>query len=106
MRNRYLLRAALIGALCALSGCASQGPAAIAIDPPAAHNPISMSVIRTFSPRASSGNTVKAEHYEAPPGFDNDVALHPYTSGLGPCPHGGPEKVVCSDLIPASHYNH
>jgi hypothetical protein len=40
-----------------------------------------------------------------PPEFDNDAALHPYTSGLGPCLHGGPGKQVCSEVVPPSRYN-
>jgi hypothetical protein len=106
MRNRHLLRTiALIGALCAVSGCASQGPAAITMGPPAAQNPTSISVAGAFSLRVSSANTIRAEHYQVPPDFDNDVTLHPYTSGLGPCPHGGPGKLECSEVVPPSHYN-
>jgi hypothetical protein len=104
MRNR-LFRPAMIGALCAASGCASPEPAAIATDQYGPQNLASQSVASTFSPRVSSQNTVQTEHYQVPPDFDSDVALHPYTSVLGPCPEGGPGKVVCSDMIPPSHYN-
>jgi len=101
-----LRRAAATLSLAVLSGCASQGPGAIALDPPAAHNPASISVARTFSLRVSSENAVRADHYEVPPHYDNDAALHPYTSGLGPCPQGGPGKLACSsEVIPPSHYN-
>lgn len=108
MRNRHLLRtAALIGAFCVLSGCASQGPTAVAISPPEAQNPASISVARTLSLRVSSEHAVRADHYEVPPDYDNNTGLHPYTSGLGPCPHGGPGKVNCnSEMVPPSHYNH
>jgi hypothetical protein len=27
---------------------------------------------------------MRSEHYEVPPDFDANVALHPYTSGMGP----------------------
>jgi hypothetical protein len=40
-------------------------------------------------PRPSSMHTMKAEHYKVPPGYDANVALHPYTSNFGPCPNGG-----------------
>jgi hypothetical protein len=104
MRNRRLLRtAALIGALCAVSACAGQGPAAI--DRQSAQNPALVSVIGAFSLRVSSGDGRRSEHYEVPADFDSNVALHPYTSGLGPCPHGGPGKCVCSEVIPPSRYN-
>ena len=103
MRNR-LFRAALIGALCAGSACTAPQQGALTSDQLAAQQRVSASA-STFSPRISSGHTVRAEHYEVPPDFDNDVASHPYTSGLGPCPHGGPEKVVCGELIPPSRYN-
>ena len=107
MQNRLLRTAALIGALCAVSGCASQGPTAVPISPPEAQKPASISVARTFSLRVSSEHTVRADHYEVPPDYDNNITLHPYTSGLGPCPHGGPGKVNCSsEMVPASHYNH
>jgi len=101
-----LTRAAATLSVAVLSGCASQGPGAIALDPPAAHNPASISVARTLSLRVSSENTVRSEHYEVPPDYDSNVALHPYTSGLGPCPQGGPGKLSCSsEVIPPSHHN-
>ena len=107
MQNRCLFRAGLIDALCAVSACAPAVPAAIAIDQRAADQVPSQSIASTFSLRVSSESTVRAEHYEVPPDFDSDVAAHPYTSGLGPCPHGGPGKVNCSsDMVPPSHYNH
>jgi hypothetical protein len=42
-------------------------------------------------------------HFEVWTGYDSDVALHPYTSGLGPCP----QKVFtagCHAAIAPSHY--
>jgi hypothetical protein len=76
MRNR-LSRAALIGALCAASGCASPEPAAIATDQNAPQNLAPQSVASTLSPRTSSHSTAGTEHYQAPPDFDSDAALHP-----------------------------
>jgi hypothetical protein len=100
MRNRYSSRAALIGALCAVSAC--QSPAAI--DPGPAQQTASMPTAGAFSLRVSSGNAPRADHYEVPLDFDGDVASHPYTSGLGPCPDGG-MGARCPNTIPPSHYN-
>ena len=74
-------------------------PSAYAADP--AMHPYSGGL----GPRASSQGTVRAEHYDVPADYDRNVAMHPYTSGLGPCPHGGHGKVVCTEIVPASHYN-
>jgi hypothetical protein len=105
MRNR-LFPAALIGVLCAASGCITQEPAAIAIDRDgASQNSAPSSLVGIFGLRASSQNSIRAEHYQVPSDFDNHVALHPYTSVLGPCPQGGPGKLACSEMIPPSHYN-
>jgi hypothetical protein len=104
MRNR-LVPAALIGALCASSGCATLEPAVIATDQNATQILAVQSVGSTLSPRVSSHSTATTEHYQVPPDFDSDAALHPYTSLLGPCPQGGPGKVACSDMISPSHYN-
>jgi hypothetical protein len=74
MRNRHLLRTAtLIGALCAVSGCAGQGPATIDQQP--AQNPALVSVIGALSLKISSGNAIGTEHYEVPPDFDDNLAL-------------------------------
>ena len=42
--------------------------------------------------------------YHVPPGFDVDVALHPYTSGLGPCPEGALGSGWKTGIIKPSHY--
>jgi hypothetical protein len=52
-------------------------------------------------PRVSSCGTIRNEHYEVPLGFDANVAMHPYTSGMGPWP--GPGTWVIIDK-PPSHY--
>jgi hypothetical protein len=107
VRHR-LFAIALIGALCAASGCATPEPAAIAIDrsavPRDEANPASHSVASTFTPRLSSDNSVRTERYEVPPDFDSDVALHPYTSLTGPCPEGV-LGARCANTILPSHYN-
>jgi len=47
-------------------------------------------------------------HYRVPAGYDSNVALHPYTSGLGPCPEGANPSQGChhptGNPIPPSHY--
>ena len=106
MPSEFSFRAALFGALCAASACTAPQQVAVTTDQRAARQPVSTTA-SAFSLRVSSEHTVRADHYEVPPEFDNDVASHPYTSGLGPCPHGGPGKVNCSsEMVPPSHYNH
>src|SRR5215472_4752256 len=34
-------------------------------------------------------------HYRVPAGYDADAALHPYTSGLGPCTEGAQPSQGC-----------
>ena len=55
------------------------------------------------------GRTVTAPHFRVPAGYDADVALHPYTSGLGPCPQAAAPDQGChhstSQPIPPSHYD-
>lgn len=47
-------------------------------------------------------------HYRVPAGYDADVALHPYTSGLGPCTEGASPDQGCrhsaKQPIAPSHY--
>src|SRR5579859_2613063 len=43
---------------------------------------------RGFGPRAGSARTVTATHFRVWAGYDAEVTLHPYTSGVGPCPEG------------------
>jgi hypothetical protein len=53
-------------------------------------------------PRVSSFGTIKGEHYEVPPDFDANVALHPYTSGMGPWQGPGTWIPIAKER---SHYN-
>jgi len=52
---------------------------------------------------------VPSTHYQVPPGYDADVAMHPYTSGLGPCTEGASPSQGChhdtGKPISPSHYN-
>ena len=102
MRTRPF-RPALIRALCAASSYASPKPAANRDRSVRASRLASQSVASTFSPRVSSQNAVRTEHNQVPPDFDSDVALHSYTSVLGPC-HGGPGKMECREVIAPSYY--
>lgn len=47
-------------------------------------------------------------HFTVPAGYDADAALHPYTSGLGPCPEGASPAQGCrhptGNPIPPSRY--
>ena len=55
------------------------------------------------------GRGVTAPHYRVPAGYDADIALHPYTSGLGPCtPNAVPDQGCRhpeSHPIPPSRYD-
>jgi hypothetical protein len=44
----------------------------------------------------SYGDKTMVEHYQVPPGYDANLNMHPYTSGIGPFPAGSK---------PPSHYN-
>jgi hypothetical protein len=75
--------------------------AATVISPPSIVNLPPASI-----PRESPAGT-RNDHIRVWPGYDSDVALHPYTSNMGPCPEGL-LGAGCSpthgDIIPPSHY--
>ena len=58
--------------------------------------------------RPSSLHHIPFQHYKVPAGYDAAVAMHPYTSGLGPCTEGASPAQGCrhptGDPIPPSHY--
>jgi hypothetical protein len=57
-----------------------------------------------LGPRASGGDfwpDGPQPHFQEPPGYDSNPLMHPYTSGIGPCPQGQ-GKTVCADAIPPS----
>ncbi|HVH81246.1 MAG TPA: hypothetical protein VM782_17740 [Stellaceae bacterium] len=60
--------------------------------------------------RPSSMNHIYTQHYRVPVGYDADVAMHPYTSNIGPCPEGAAPSQGCSHPtgtpIQPSHYDH
>lgn len=41
-----------------------------------------------LGPRAASVGALRVPHFRVWDGYDLDVALHPYTSRIGPCPEG------------------
>ncbi len=58
-------------------------------------------------PRANSANRVNASRFEVWAGYDADVALHPYTSNVGPCPEGSLGTgcgQAAGSVIKPSHY--
>ena len=40
-------------------------------------------------------------HFQEPPGYDNNPMMHPYSSGITPCPQGT-GHTVCTEAIPPS----
>jgi hypothetical protein len=57
-----------------------------------------------LGPRASEGDhwpDGPQPHFQEPAGYDSNPLMHPYTSGIGPCPQGQ-GKTVCSEAIPPS----
>jgi hypothetical protein len=73
------------------AGSQSQGRGVAALPPP------------TATPVPNSVTLPETKNYQVPSDFDANVNLHPYTSGLGPCPHN-----PCNSARQEapSHYNH
>jgi hypothetical protein len=69
---------------------------AMALPNLAVFSPESRPYTSGFSPRGGSANTVRATHFQVWAGYDASVALHPYTSNIGPDPEAAP--------IQPSHY--
>ena len=57
----------------------------------------------TATPVPNSVPLPETKNYQVPSDFDANVNLHPYTSGLGPCPH---EPCRSTRQEAPSHYNH
>jgi hypothetical protein len=75
--------------------------AATVTSPPAIANLSSASIPR----EAPSG--AGDRQFRVWPGYDSDVALHPYTSNMGPCPegaNGGGCGPTHGEIISPSHY--
>jgi hypothetical protein len=73
------------------SGSQSQGRGLAALPP------------STATPVPNSVTQPQPKNYQMPSDFDANVNLHPYTSGLGPCPH---EPCHSARGEAPSHYNH
>jgi len=58
--------------------------------------------------RSSSLNHIPFQHHKVPAGYDAAVAMHPYTSGSGPCAEGASPAQGCrhptGNPLPPSHY--
>ena len=57
----------------------------------------------TATPPPNSVTLPENRRYQVPSDFEANVNLHPYTSGLGPCPH---EPCHSTRQEAPSHYNH
>jgi hypothetical protein len=73
------------------SGSQSQGRGLAALPP------------STATPPPNSVTLPETKNYQVPSDFDANVNLHPYTSGLGPCPH---EPCHAARQEAPSRYNH
>jgi hypothetical protein len=73
------------------SGSQSQGRGLAALPP------------STATPPPNSATPPETRRYPVPSDFEANVNLHPYTSGLGPCPH---EPCHSARQETPSHYNH
>ena len=74
-----------------VSGSQSQGRGLAALPP------------STATPLPNSATLPQSKDYQVPSDFDAKVNLHPYTSGLGQCPH---EPCHSTRQEAPSHYNH
>ena len=57
----------------------------------------------TETPAPNGATLPQTKNYQVPSDFDGNVNMHPYTSGLGPCPH---EPCHSARQETPSHYNH
>ncbi|MGA8398649.1 MAG: hypothetical protein WB697_02085 [Stellaceae bacterium] len=101
---RIAIKSAALGVLMSTVGIA--GALAQTVYPPPYRAPAE---VTTLPDIVVPGRAVTAPHYRVPAGYDADVALHPYTSGLGPCTEGAVPSQGChhptGHPIPPSHYN-
>ena len=93
-------RSISLASLCLLATVLLSPATALALAPasPAYADPY----ISHLGPRASGGDhwpDGPQPHFQEPPGYDNNPLMHPYTSGVGPCPQGQ-GKTNCTEAIP------
>jgi hypothetical protein len=74
-----------------MSGSQSQGRGVAALPP------------STATPVPDSVTQPQIKNYQVPSDFDANPNMHPYTSGVGPCPH---EPCHSARGEAPSHYNH
>jgi hypothetical protein len=84
------------------ASAATPGPNSVTLPEVAVFTPYSNCGI---GPRVSSFGTIRTGHYEVPPGFDANVPLHPYTSGIGPRPGPGDKGTSMAGNKPPLHHN-
>jgi len=78
-------------------------PTVAQIAPPPG-SPVTLPPVTVQGQRVPNPNP---HHYQVPAGYDSDVTLHPYTSGIGPCPEGPQPDTGCwrpTRRIQPSHY--
>jgi hypothetical protein len=99
-----MLRKSIIIAMLLIGGVAAstQNPATAQI---VSSSPVLLPDVNVQGQPAPNPNP---HHYKVPVGYDSDVAMHPYTSGLGPCTEGATPSQGCRHStgtpIPPSHY--
>jgi hypothetical protein len=109
--NTALLGAALFGTL-VFGAVAEAAPSItlpeIGVSAAAPGNPSMMPYSSNVGPRVSSHNTIPYIHFDVPAGYDDNVAMHPYTSAISPCTEGGTGSGCnrpTGKIILPSHYN-
>jgi hypothetical protein len=79
---------------------AGASPNAVALPDLTVYAPESQPYASGFSPRGGSANTVRAAHFHVWAGYDASVALHPYTSNIGPGPEAAPIQPSRYERLP------
>lgn len=70
-------------------------------------SPPSIAILPPASIPSESPTNTRNDHFRVWPGYDSDVALHPYTSNMGPCPEGilgSGCSPAHGEIIKPSHY--
>jgi hypothetical protein len=58
-----------------------------------------------LGPKASPNGTLRVEHYPVPADYETNVALHPYSSRIGPPVEGGHNRQGDLQTTTGSHYS-
>jgi hypothetical protein len=107
-KSTVLAAAFLAGvAIAANAGPASTSAAGTVANPASGSQPQGRALAAlppsTATPPPNSVTPPENRRYQVPSDFEANVNLHPYTSGLGPCPH---EPYHSARQEAPSHYNH